>query len=80
MVDLKSIDNEENIERVHVPVGVSKKNFGKTYLNNKNGKDKHKMTTALSFGAMCMEHHISKDELNEGIAFVLTKRNLNGLR
>lgn len=70
--------SNENIERVHVQVGISKKNFRNTYLNNKSNIDKHKMTTAISLGAMCMEYHISTNELEEAIVFVLTKRNLNG--
>jgi len=78
--DSEYFASDENINRVHVQVGVSEKNFKNTYLKNKNGKDKHLMTTALSLGAMCMEHHISHDELKDGIAFVLTQRGLNGIR
>jgi len=76
--DLEYFASKENIERVHVHVGIEKKNFQNTYLNNINGKDKKKMTIALSLGAMCMEYHISKDDLLDGVAFVLTKRKLNG--
>ena len=77
--DSEYFASDENIERVHVQVGVSKKNFRNTYIRSKSGKDKHLMTMAFSLGAMCMEHHMSKDELKDAIAFVLTKRNLNGL-
>ena len=76
--DLEYFSSDENIERVHVHVGVNKKNFQNTYLHNINGKDKTQMTTALSLGAMCMEHYISKDDLLDGIAFVLTRRSLDG--
>lgn len=76
--DLKYYESKENIERVHVHVGIEKKNFQNTYLHNINGKDKVKMTTAISLGAMCMEYHISRDELRDAIAFVETKRKLDG--
>lgn len=76
--DLEYFASKENIERVHVHVGMEKKNFQNTYLHNLNGKDKTKMTTAISLGALCMEYHISIDDLKEAIAFVVVKRNLNG--
>ena len=77
--DLKYFASKENIERVHVHVGIEKKNFQNTYLHNLNGKNKTKMTTALSLGAMAMEYHISRDEMIGAIAFVITKRNLDGI-
>ena len=77
--DLEYFGSKENIERVHVHAGIEKKNFQNTYLHNLNGKNKTKMTTAISLGAMCMEYHISKDELLGAIAFVITKRNLDGI-
>lgn len=77
--DQEYFASNENIKRVHVQVGISEKNFKTTYIENKNGKDKHLMTEALSKGAMLMEHHISNDEVQDGIAFVLTKRQLSGI-
>ena len=38
--DLKYFGSKENIERVHVHVGIEKKNFQNTYLHNLNGKNK----------------------------------------
>jgi hypothetical protein len=75
--DLKYFATDENIERVHVHVGISKKNFQNTYLYNLKGIDKTQMTTALSLGAICMEHHASVDDVLDGMAFVLTRRKLN---
>jgi len=77
MIDLESLDNEENIERVHVQTGLSKKNIGLTYIHNKK-KDKSGMWKALSLGSLCMEKNISMPELEIALEEAKKYRELHG--
>lgn len=70
--------SSENMERVHVQVGIEKKNWKNTYIKNINGKDKSKMVEAISLGAICIEHSMTKDELMGAVAYVETARKING--
>lgn len=72
-----SLDNKANIERVSVHTGLSVKNIGLTYINNKK-KDKTGFWRALSLGAMCMEKDISMDELELALNNAEEYRELHG--
>lgn len=71
-------DGVENMERVHDHVGIEKKNWKNTYVDNLRGKDKRKMKVAISIGAMLMEHNATRKEIEDSIVFIKTKRALYG--
>lgn len=77
MIEEENLANRENIERVHVHTGLSHKNIGLTYINNKK-KDKSGMFRALSLGSMCMEKNISTMELEIALEDAKKYRELHG--
>ena len=77
MLETDNFDNKDNIERVHVQTGLSKKNIGLTYIHNKK-KDKSGMWKAVSLGSLCMEKNISIPELEIALEDARKYRELHG--